>query len=195
MPFWWRRRRKPWFGPRFRRYRRNYKTRRRRYRYRNQYRRPARRRRRRRRKRKVRRKLKRITIKQWQPERIVKCKIKGVGVLVAGADGSQNRCYTETKDDYTQPKAPGGGGFGLEVFTLEYLFKQWLARKNIWTKTNDYTDLVRYTGCTFRFFRHPDTDFIIKYSRQPPFQLDKDTFPDCHPQNMLLKNIEKFYNQ
>nr|UHK06074.1 MAG: ORF1 [Torque teno midi virus] len=191
MPFWWRRRRRPWFGPRFRSYRRKYKTRRRRFRYRSQYRRPTRRRRRRRRKRKVRRKLRKITIKQWQPERIVKCKIKGVGVLVAGADGSQHRCYTETKDEYTQQKAPGGGGIGLEVFTLEYLYKQWLARKNIWTKTNDYTDLVRFTGASFRFFRHPDTDFVIKYSRQPPFQLDKDTFPDCHPQNMLLKKHKR----
>ena len=191
MPFWWSRRRRPWFGPRFRRYRRQYKARNRRFRRRHQYRRPTRRRRRRRRKRKVRRKRQKIFIQQWQPERIIKCKIKGLGVLVAGADGSQNRCYTETKEEYTQPKAPGGGGFGIEVFSLEYLYNQWLARKNIWTKTNDYTDLVRFTGATFRFFRHPDTDFAISYSRQPPFQLDKDTFPDCHPQNMLLKKHKR----
>nr|UHK04477.1 MAG: ORF1 [Torque teno midi virus] len=188
MPFWWRRRNRPWYGNwRKRRYTRRYrkswnKTRRRR-----RPRRFTRRRRRRRRRHKVRRKRKTIPIRQWQPDRIINCKIKGLGYLVAGADGNQFHCYTNTKKDYVQPKAPGGGGFGLEVFTLRYLYQQWIAHKNIWTKSNDYTDLVRYTGCKFTFFRHPTTDFIVAYDRQPPFNFDKETYPDCHPQALLLK--------
>nr|UHK04800.1 MAG: ORF1 [Torque teno midi virus] len=185
MPFWWNRRRKPWFGRwRYRRYnkykRRKYPRRRRRIR-------PApRRRRRRRRKYKVRRKKKQITIKQWQPESIVKCKIKGLGTLVAGAEGNQFRCYTNQRETYTQPKAPGGGGFGVEKFSLQYLYNEWLARKNIWTKSNDYKQLVRYTGCKFTFFRHPTTDFVLSYDRTPPFNFDKFTYPAIHPQNMIL---------
>lgn len=184
MPFWWRRRNKYWSGRRRWRFRR-YKKRPRRYR-RRKYRRTTGRRRRHRRKRKVRRKLQKITLKQWQPDRIVKCKIKGIGCLVAGAEGKQFQCFTDDIENYPPPKSPGGGGFGLEVFTLKYLYNQWVARKNTWTKSNDYTDLVRYTGTRIRVFRHETTDFVISFSRTPPFNLEKETYILCHPVNILL---------
>ena len=186
MPFWWNRRRKPWFTTwRKRRY---FKTRRKRKpRPRRRYRRPyPRRRRRRRRRYKVRKKLQKITVKQWQPDSIVKCKIKGLGCLVAGAQGRQPYYYTTSKYQYPQPKAPGGGGFGAELFTLQYLYEEWVARRNIWTRSNDYKDLVRFTGCTFYLFRHRTTDFIFNYNRQPPFLLEKDYFNDLQPMSMLL---------
>nr|UHM26181.1 MAG: ORF1 [Torque teno midi virus] len=185
MPFWWNRRRKPWYTTwRKRRY---FTRKKRRPRYKRRYRRPyTRRRRRRRRKRKVRRKLQKITVKQWQPDSIVRCKIKGFGCLVAGAQGRQPYCYTNSKYEYPQPKAPGGGGFGAELFTLQYLYEEWVARKNIWTRSNDYKDLVRFTGVTFYFFKHATTDFVISYLRQPPFLLEKDFFNDIHPLQLLL---------
>nr|UHK03941.1 MAG: ORF1 [Torque teno midi virus] len=194
MPFWWRRRRKPWFTTwRQRRYnrrrRRNtYKRRKPRY-----TRRRSRRltRRRRRRKYKVRRKQKKIHLTQWQPDRIRKCKIKGRGTLIMGAQGRQYMCYTNVKDRLTPSRAPAGGGFGVERFTLEYLYKQWKARNNIWTATNKNTDLVRYLGCRFTFYRHPDTDFIVNYSRQPPFNIDKYTYMSMQPQEMLLGKHKK----
>nr|UHK04459.1 MAG: ORF1 [Torque teno midi virus] len=187
MPFWWRRRRKPWWGNWRRRFRiQKYKRRNRRRRFTRRRNRKFARRRRRRRHYKVRKKRQKIILKQWQPDSIVKCKIKGLGCLVAGAQGRQFFCYTNEKPEYLQPKAPGGGGFGVEVFTLEYLYKEWLAHKNIWTKSNDYKDLVRYTGTTMTFFRHPTTDFIIRFSRQPPFELTKDSYMNTHPVNMLL---------
>nr|UHM26873.1 MAG: ORF1 [Torque teno midi virus] len=188
MPFYWRRRKRFWYTPwwvrrnHLRRKRRN-KTRR--YRKRRS-RLPTRRRRRRRRRYKVRRKKQTITLKQWQPDSITKCKIKGLGVLCCGAEGSQMYCYTNQKYLYPQPKAPGGGGFGCEVFSLQYLFEEWLAHRNIWTKSNDYKDLVRFTGSKFTFYRHETTDFVIRYHRQPPFDIDKDTYMSIHPLNMLL---------
>lgn len=189
MPFWWRRRRKPWFG-RWRRKR--FKTyKRRRYNARRRRRRPTRRRRRYRRKRKVRRKLQKIKLQQWQPDRIVKCKIRGLGCIVAGAEGRQFQCYTDTVDEYPPPKTPGGGGFGVEVFTLKYLYQQWQARKNIWTRSNDYTDLCRYTGTKITVMRHATTDFIISFDRSPPFNLEKETYVSCHPVNMLLSKHHK----
>ncbi len=39
---------------------------------------------------------------------------------------------------------------------------------------------------TFTFFRHATTDFVIQYSRQPPFIVQKDTYMNCHPQALLL---------
>nr|UHM26943.1 MAG: ORF1 [Torque teno midi virus] len=189
MPFWWRRRRKFWSGRRRRRqYKPRYKTRRRRQR---RYRRTPRRRRRRRKRAKVRRKKQKITLQQWQPDRIVKCKIRGLGLLVAGSEGRQFQCFTDDIAEYPPPKSPGGGGFGLQVFNLKYLYEQWVARKNIWTKSNDYTDLARYTGTKIRFFRHHDTDFVVSYNRMPPFKLEKETYIGCHPVNLLLAKHHK----
>lgn len=190
MPFWWRRRNKPWYSTwrnrRYRRRRRNpYKRRRRRPR-------PfARRRRRRRRRYKVRKKKQKITIQQWQPDRIVKCKIIGFNYLVCGSEGNQYRCYTDDKHNYGQPKAPGGGGFGCEQYTLEYLYHEWEAHRNVWTASNDYLDLVRYTGCTFILYRHPDTDFVVFYDRQPPFKFTNSTYTETHPLQILLRKKHK----
>nr|UHK04467.1 MAG: ORF1 [Torque teno midi virus] len=185
MPFWWARRKKPWYYNR-RRYKR-WRRPKRKYKRRRRTRRPFRRRRRLRRRHKVRRKKKKIFVQQWQPDSIVKCKIKGIGCLVAGAEGRQMFSYTNEIPNYLQPRAPGGGGFGCEVFTLKYLYDEWVAHRNIWTKTNEYKDLCRYTGTTITLFRHPTTDFIFSYTRMPPFGLTKETYSDFHPTKMLLQ--------
>nr|UHK04434.1 MAG: ORF1 [Torque teno midi virus] len=190
MPFWWGRRRKYWYGTRYRKWGRRkpkYKTRRKARRRR--FRRAPRRRRRRRKK--VRRKLKKITVKQWQPESIQRCKIKGFEVQLLGAEGCQHRCYTAYKYEWTIPKAPAGGGFSSELYTLKYLYQEWGYRYNIWTRSNDYRDLCRYTGCTFTFFRDPETDFIIAYDINPPFTLDKFTYMTYHPLQLLLRQHKK----
>nr|UHK04493.1 MAG: ORF1 [Torque teno midi virus] len=190
MPFWWKRRRKNWFGRyKFRRYRR-YKGRRRKRFPRRRTRRPARRRFRRK-KYKVRRKRKKITIKQWQPASVRKCKIKGFSCIVMGAQGKQYNCYTNQATACPQPKAPAGGGFGCEIITLKWLYEQYLAHQNIWTRTNEYTDLCRFTGATITFYRHPRVDFIIAYDTQPPFDLNKYTYPEIQPQNMLLSRRKR----
>nr|UHM27106.1 MAG: ORF1 [Torque teno midi virus] len=190
MPFFWRRRRKWWWGrgrwrrPRTRRYRKKRWPRRRR--------RARKTTRRHRRKRyKVRRKRKKIVLTQWQPDRIRKCKIKGMGTLVLGADGKQMLCYTNERTILTPSKTPCGGGFGVEKYTLQYLYEQWAARKNIWTQSNLYTDLCMYRGCKITLYRHQNVDFIVNYSRQPPFELNKFTYMAMHPTQMLLGKHKK----
>nr|UHM26782.1 MAG: ORF1 [Torque teno midi virus] len=186
MPFFWRRRNRYW-GPRHfrRRFKRRWSTRRRPLRRRRRHRRTLRRRKRRRRT-KVRRKKKTITIKQWQPDSIRKCKIKGMGVLVLGAEGKQFVCYTNVRQSSTPSQAPGGGGFGCMQFSLGYLYEEYKFRNNIWTHTNINYDLCRYIHCRLTLYRHPETDFIIRYDRQPPFNIEPLTYIMCHPQNMLL---------
>nr|UHK07357.1 MAG: ORF1 [Torque teno midi virus] len=188
MPFWWRRRRRPWFGRWKNKKRKTYRTRRwrkRKPRYRTR-RFTRRSRRRRRRRNKVRRKKQTLTVKQWQPDKIVKCKIKGMNCLILGAEGKQLVCYTNVKSANTPPKAPGGGGFACEQFSLESLYTDFLFRKNIWTKSNIYMDLCRYLGVQLTFYRHPETDFIVRYHRQPPFDISKEIYTMCHPVNMML---------
>nr|QJQ71582.1 hypothetical protein [Torque teno midi virus] len=187
MPFWWRRRRRPWWGRWRNRRKPIYKRRKRKQRYRYRHRQPTRRRRRRRRRRgKVRRKRQTLTVKQWQPDKIVKCKIKGTTVLVLGAEGKQLVCYTNVKNANTPPKAPGGGGFGCEQFSLESLYTDFLFRRNIWTKSNILLDLCRYLGVQLIFYRHAETDFIVSYHRQPPFDISKEIYTMCHPVNLML---------
>nr|UHK06662.1 MAG: ORF1 [Torque teno midi virus] len=191
MPFWWGRRKKWWWGRRRFQRKRRYKRRKPRRIYKR--RRPFRthRRRHRRRRYKVRRKKPTIVLKQWQPDSIRKCKIKGYGTLVLGAQGRQMLCYTNMIKYNWIPKAPGGGGFGCQLFSLGSLYTDYLFKKNIWTHTNIYYDLVRYLWVTFTFYRHPETDFIIAYDRMPPFDIEKYTYMYCHPANLILAKHKK----
>nr|UHK06779.1 MAG: ORF1 [Torque teno midi virus]UHM25979.1 MAG: ORF1 [Torque teno midi virus] len=190
MPFWWQRR-KRWYyrGRRRPYYKRTYKTKRRRRFNRRKYKRPYRRRRKRRGK--VRRKKKTITLKQWQPETIRKCKIKGHICHVLGGEGRQFACYTDTQYDWNLPTTPGGGGFGVEKFTLQFLYNENKRNHNIWTTSNSMLDLVRYTGTTFRFYRHSHLDFIVHYQRNYPMQLEKYTYAFTHPATLLLLKHKK----
>lgn len=95
-------------------------------------------------------------------------------------------CYTDDKDDWVPARAPGGGGFGVEVYTLSYLYDQYKLKQNIWTKSNALTDLVRFTGVKIKLFRHPIVDFVVSYSRMPPFKLTVDTYMNAHPLSLLL---------
>nr|UHK04532.1 MAG: ORF1 [Torque teno midi virus] len=190
MPFFWKRR-KRWWNPRWRGRRRKFYRPRRRNRFYKRRRTYRGRRRRRRRRKKVRRKKRQITVKQWQPDRIVKCKIKGVEVLVLGAQGKQMMCYTNERNENTPPKAPGGGGFCCQQFSIGYLYRQYTFKNNIWTHTNIFLDLIRYLGVRFTVYRHADTDFILNYDNQPPFDIGKYTYMLCHPQMLLLSKHKK----
>jgi len=194
MPFWWWNRRKKWWrGKRRPFYKRKYKPQKRRYRrrlYRTKYRRTHRRRRKPKR-RKVRRKFKKIPIQQWQPEKIVKCKIKGLELFLLGAQGKQFACFTTDRDDWTPARNPGGGGFAVDRYTLQTLYADYQLGKNLWTKSNLGLELCRYTGCKFIFYRHKHTDFVINYKLQPPFDLQKETYSENHPYYLLLKKHTK----
>lgn len=108
-----------------------------------------------------------------------------------GAEGTQYLCYTNEKDKFTPPQFPAGGGFGVERYTLQYLYLQNKFRNNIWTKTNTWTDLCRYIKCKIIFYRHPKVDFIVNYSRQGPFVLEKYSYPQSHPYQLLLGKHKK----
>ena len=103
-----------------------------------------------------------------------------------GGEGKQLACYTPVKGAWVPPKAPSGGGFGCEVFSLGSLYEQYQFHRNIWTKSNILLDLCRYLKCKLSFYRHQETDFIVRYHRQPPFELTKETYTMCHPLNILL---------
>nr|UHK06012.1 MAG: ORF1 [Torque teno midi virus] len=186
MPFWWGRRGKFWYGRR--RFPRRRKTYKRRYRKRPTYRRNRRfTRRRRKRRTKVKRKKKFLRLLQWQPDSIRKCKIKAIASLMMGYNGMQHRNYTTDQNDWTLPRTPGGGGFSTTVFSLQYLYELYQLKKCIWTYPNANYDLCRYTGCRFKFFRHPWWDFIVNYTLMYPMSLNFGDYMETQPLRMLLQ--------
>nr|UHK04298.1 MAG: ORF1 [Torque teno midi virus] len=184
MPFWWNRRRKPWFN-KYRYKRRTYRRRRKRFPRRRRRRRFTRRRRRRRTK--VKKKKPFLRLLQWQPDSIRKCKIKAVNTMLLGFNGTQHRNYTTEQNEWTFPKNPGGGGFSTTVFSLQYLYELYTLKRCIWTKPNTNFDLCRYTGCKFTFFRHPWWDFIITTQLMYPMSLNFADYTECQPLRMLLQ--------
>jgi len=100
-------------------------------------------------------------------------------------------CYTTEKMKYIPAKVPYGGSFGVERYTLQFLYEEYRFHNNIWTASNLYSDLCRYLYVRFIFYRHPDIDFIVMYNRQPPFEINKWTFPSKHPHLLLLEKHKK----
>lgn len=100
-------------------------------------------------------------------------------------------CYTTEKNKYVPPKYPQGGGFGVELYSLKYLYEQYCMHNNIWTTTNDFKDLCRYMGCKIIFFRHPETDFIVSWNNTIGEGITKYTYPAVHPHQQLLNKRHK----
>lgn len=88
---------------------------------------------------------------------------------------------------YTYPKTPGGGGFSTTIFSLNFLYEQYELRKNIWTSSNANFDLCRYTGCTFKFFRHPWADFVLSAQLMYPMSLTFSDYMETQPLRLLLQ--------
>nr|UHM26306.1 MAG: ORF1 [Torque teno midi virus] len=174
----WRRRRRPARKPTRRRARRLVSRRRNYYTYRKRKRRVRRRRL---------RKKRAINLIQWQPENIRKCTIVGYQPLIACGNGKQSFNYNQHTLDLCMKNESYGGGFSILLFTLQYLYQQWILFNNIWTTGNNGYDLVRYTGVTFWFFRHPFASFIVNYAIAPPFTVDRSTYTNCNPLRMLLQ--------
>lgn len=92
---------------------------------------------------------------------------------------------------WVKPKYPSGGNFAVQVYSLKYLYDQWILHNNIWTKSNDWTDLCRYLVCTITIYRHPRVDFVVTYDRQPPFNIDYLTYQNYHPYMILQRKHKR----
>nr|ALN98249.1 ORF1 [Gorilla anellovirus] len=132
-------------------------------------------------------KKKKIFLQQWQPPTIKKCKIKGHMCLYFCAHGRESHNYNQYSKSFTPETYPGGGGFGIYRFNLAALFEQWQDYSNYWTKQNANLDLCRYTGCTFRFWRHTDVSYLVTYQRMYPMTVNALSHAECHPARILLR--------
>nr|UHM25952.1 MAG: ORF1 [Torque teno midi virus] len=186
MPYFWNNR---WYRPRYRR-RNPYRRRRRPFRKR-RFRRPRRtfrwrRRRKYRRRYRVRKKKRTLTLKQWQPEHIRLCKIKGVTPLIICGEGRQQFNFTQHRYEITPAKMAGGGSFANMVWNLGFLYEEHEKWRNFWTVPNEGFDLGRYLGTTIKVFRPPTVDVALMYTTSYPMLTNMGTHPACHPQRIIM---------
>nr|UGV37135.1 MAG: ORF1 [TTV-like mini virus] len=130
-------------------------------------------------------KLKKIRLQQFQPDKIKKCKISGYIQLFGGGNGRMSNNFTLYKESITPSHEPGGGGWGLQQFTLGNLYVQNEYLMNRWTKSNHGLNLCRYTGCKVILYRQQLTDYIFTYEIEPPYDVTKYYYASYHPNRLL----------
>lgn len=81
---------------------------------------------------------------------------------------------------------PFGGNLSVSKWTLGSLFEQWQLHHNVWNRTNKDLDLVTYHGTKIKFWRNPQVDYIVTYSRNGPFNTSLYTHAAGQPFVMLL---------
>lgn len=172
MPYYYRRRRRPRRRFYYRRPRTTFWWRRRRWRKR----------------RPVRRKLKKIILKQYQPDTIKKCTIRGLHALVIGNKKRLNNNYRQYEQSITPEFLPGGGGFSITKYTLDALFEEHRLVRNWWTSTNQNLPLVRYNGCKFKLYRAEDVDYAVVHFNCFPMTATNDLYTSCHPVIQLMNH-------
>nr|UGV38744.1 MAG: ORF1 [TTV-like mini virus] len=136
---------------------------------------------------KPKRKLKYLLLKEFQPQNIKKCKIKGILTLFACGPHRLNREYSGFMNSFFPELHQGGGGWSAFKFTLESLFEQRELLRNYWTQSNVQLPLVRYTGCKFRFYRTENVDYVCHYTVCLPMKVSVYDFTSAQPSNMLMK--------
>nr|UGV33903.1 MAG: ORF1 [TTV-like mini virus]UGV34492.1 MAG: ORF1 [TTV-like mini virus] len=178
-------------------YRFNFYKRRRRWRFprrgarktfrRRQYRRKRHRRYRKVKKRRFLKKKLKITVQQFQPTSIRKCKIIGNRCLFQCSPLRMSNNYIQYANSTIPDNVPGGGGWSLQVFSLENLFDDFEKLKNIWTNSNAGLPLVRFLGSSFKFYQTDETDYIVAYDRCWPMKDTPYKHADSSPTGMFLK--------
>lgn len=76
-------------------------------------------------------------------------------------------------------------------FTFQNLYDEFEKHHNRWSKSNQDLELIRYRGCSFTLYRHPEVDFIFNYNRKWPFTDSVLTCPSLQPGIQLATSKSK----
>nr|UGV37386.1 MAG: ORF1 [TTV-like mini virus] len=135
---------------------------------------------------KLKKKLKYLIVKEYQPKKIRKCKIKGLICLFQCGPNRLHREWTNFINSYYPEFDEGGGGWSQLKFSLEALYEQHELLRNHWTQSNVLMPLCRYTGCKIKLFRTLDVDYICHYSICFPMLDTVYQHTNAQPNNMLF---------
>nr|UGV34220.1 MAG: ORF1 [TTV-like mini virus]UGV34627.1 MAG: ORF1 [TTV-like mini virus]UGV34862.1 MAG: ORF1 [TTV-like mini virus]UGV37638.1 MAG: ORF1 [TTV-like mini virus]UGV39558.1 MAG: ORF1 [TTV-like mini virus] len=131
-------------------------------------------------------KLSKITIREFQPPSIKKCKIKGQMCLVWYNNERIGHNSVMYENSITPEHWPGGGGFSIVKMSLETLYDLHTKCRNWWTTSNAELPLCRYLGTKIRMYQCDQLDYVVKIQNTLPARSNKLSYPSCHPNYMLM---------
>lgn len=131
-------------------------------------------------------KLKTITVRQWQPDNIRKCRIKGQLCLLTCGRNKINNNFILTAESIIPVGEAGGGGFSILQLTLRALYDEYIHWRNWWTNSNCGLPLARYDGCTIKFYNSNDTDYIVTAQHTGPFEVTVDSYLNTQPSRHIM---------
>lgn len=120
------------------------------------------------RRRRIHRKLKKIRLTQYQPKVIRKCTIRGPICLFQTSNKRLSNDFDLYDLSEVPPHFPGGGGWGLKVFSLLSLYSEHEYARNTWSVTNDNLPLCRYLGCKLIFYQSDHVDYCVTFTNELP---------------------------
>nr|UGV34315.1 MAG: ORF1 [TTV-like mini virus] len=113
-------------------------------------------------------KKRKISLQQFQPKCIRNCKIKGPCCLFQTTRDRVSNDFDLYQYSEVPEQLPGGGGWGIKVFSLDALFSDHEYARNVWTRDNHDLPLCRYRGCKLTFYQSDYADYICTYTNQLP---------------------------
>lgn len=80
----------------------------------------------------------------------------------------------------------GGGGFSIMQFSLQALYEEFIKAKNWWTNSNCFLPILRYLGCSFRFYKTEYYDYLVIIERCYPLHCTDEMYLSTQPSIMML---------
>lgn len=108
--------------------------------------------------------------------------------MFACGRGRINHNFILTQESYVPTSEPGGGSWSILQFTTRVLYDEFKAGRNWWTQSNTGLPLTRYIRCKLKFYRSPETDYIVTISRTGPFEVTLDSYLSTQPTRHLMNH-------
>nr|UGV38123.1 MAG: ORF1 [TTV-like mini virus] len=143
------------------------------------------------RKHRLKRKLKYLPLKEWQPQYIRKLKITGIQPLYMTTSDRVSHNGTLYFDSIAPHYVPSGGGFSVQIFTLNAFWELFKKGRCWWTQSNDDFPLIRFLGAKIYLYRAEASDYIINYHSCPPMKATLETYQSTQPNLMQLNKHHK----
>lgn len=133
------------------------------------------------------RKLSKLKLTQWQPDSIRKCKIKGTICLLQTTNQRLSNDFDLYELSDVPEHLPGGGGWGIKIYSLNALYSEHEMCRNIWTQTNHNLPLCRYLGCKLELYQSSHIDYCMTYTNQLPMESTLGLYNAMQPSIHLMQ--------
>nr|UGV38236.1 MAG: ORF1 [TTV-like mini virus] len=131
-------------------------------------------------------KLRFLHLKEWQPNRILKCAISGLLPLYMTTNNTISNNLRQYEDEIAPHWVPNGGGYSITAFTLAALYQQFQRGRCWWTNSNIDLPLIRFTGAKLTCFRSESSDYFVTTHNCYPMLPSMETYNSTHPTIMQL---------